>query len=1175
MTNSQSSGRSNLDRCPTCGAPRSEGVLGGLCPDCLIRHSIRPLGEPTVQDSAGPLVQSAGRPEDYELLGEIGRGGMGVVWRARHIRLNRLVALKTLRPGTRVDMRTLDRFRDEAAAAATLVHPNIVPLYEVGEWGGKPFFAMALLEGGTLADYRGKHPRPDFRRVVALVARLARAVHYAHQRGLIHGDLKPANVLLDDQGEPQLTDFGLARWVDGGNPRWIAGTPAYMAPEQVRGDVHITTAVDVYGLGALLYELLTGSPPYGNGDTEPLLRAIQESPVPSARALDPTIDLDLDAVLKRALAKAPQDRYASAAELAEDLNRWLDGELVRARSVGPVEQSLRWLRRRPTLAWMGGLLILVTTVGMLGVISQWRRAEARSEDTRQQLLRVHVLNAHQRLSEGDPLAALPWLAAALGDEPVGSERAVVYQTALGLTAAQCPLPQQSWWLPGGGTYARIAATGQRILMGNQLGWCRLVDRLGSKDIWNPIRLPSAIPSLAYHPDASLVALGQAQQCLLMTTATGAQESWSLPISGTVRHVTFSRDGRWLAAVTERSFRIWDAASRQPESPEIRLSGGREGEFSADSSQFHTTDHGGDLRVWSVPQAEPIRTLKLGSPSRLSIEPEGRWLLVTRDVERDALVLQPQSLEIQARLRHGAGIVAASFSADLERAATAGDDGRLRIWSIPGGISVVRPIATDSVCTTLAFSPDSSRVAVGTVDGRVGVWSAATGVPSGPWLRHAGRVRSLEFTPDGSQLLVASEDGLVRLWPVDSPQLPVTPLEGRTEAVWRVVQVGDPRGAIAAGPRSMIRFDSESGKARSPAMVHGAPVDKIAVSLPDGRVLSSCRDGQLRLWSGQGTLEATWPSHGDVSELSWLPSGEGFATLNRDGSVRLWPPQPPTGFTNQTKILRRPGGEGRRLGISPDGSWLAAGFDDHVVRSWSSDGTARGDWNVGGDVRALGISPDNRHAAVGTGNGWLVWCRITPVPQTQGRVAVEGSIQELRFSPSGDQLAVAVSDGTIRVYSRTRGSWETPPEVTVLRTTGETLSVQWSPDGKLLLSWGPRVAQLWHAGAGVALTGPLRQNRDLAGAGFSADGLAVSLITEDARVHRLTLPGSPSQDVDWRMYTQLLSSRRVDGSGDLVPWWPLGDTSGMPEALKWEQRWHQLQARAVSTRGRAEFKSETP
>jgi hypothetical protein len=297
------------------------------------------------------------------LLEEIARGGMGIVYRARQVSVNRPVALKMILSGQLASADDVRRFHIEAEAAANLDHPNIVPIYEVGEHQGQHYFSMKLVEGDSLA---GQVPRfvGDPRAAARVLALVARAVHHAHQRGILHRDLKPGNVLLDREGQPHVTDFGLARKIAGDTRLTqsgaVVGTPSYMAPEQAAGKKDLTTAVDVYSLGAILYELLTGQPPFrALTQLDTLLQVLEQEPQPP-RKLNPRVDRDLETICLTCLDKEPHKRYASAEALAQDLDRFLEGDPVSARALGEWELSVRWAKKHPITAALTGLMVIGT-----------------------------------------------------------------------------------------------------------------------------------------------------------------------------------------------------------------------------------------------------------------------------------------------------------------------------------------------------------------------------------------------------------------------------------------------------------------------------------------------------------------------------------------------------------------------------------------------------------------------------------------------------------------------------------------------------------------------------------------------------------------------------------------------------------------------------------------------
>jgi TolB-like protein/predicted Ser/Thr protein kinase len=320
--------------------------------------------------TAARVTKMLGKLGDYELLEEVGRGGQGVVFRARQKSLNRIVALKVIGLGQWATKAHLKRFRLEAEAAASLDHPCIVPIYEVGERDGQCYFSMKFVEGGQL-DEVVKHTPISIQQAVELIAKVARTVHYAHEHGILHRDIKPGNILLDSKGEPHLTDFGLARLVESESTVTrtleVLGTPSYMAPEQAAGNnAKLTSSTDVYGLGAVLYQLLTGHPPFAGGTTYETIKLLLETEPRPPRLWNLKVDYDLSTICLKCLEKDPQRRYLSALALAGDLERWLKHEPIQARRIGVIGRGKKWLQRNPTAA--GIAVLSVALIGAVGVI---------------------------------------------------------------------------------------------------------------------------------------------------------------------------------------------------------------------------------------------------------------------------------------------------------------------------------------------------------------------------------------------------------------------------------------------------------------------------------------------------------------------------------------------------------------------------------------------------------------------------------------------------------------------------------------------------------------------------------------------------------------------------------------------------------------------------------------
>ena len=417
--------------CHRCGAELTESAFRGLCPKCLLWEGLADAvdsgaGYKGEKPEAGgerapaasqaspatchlPLVIQFG---DYELLEEIARGGMGIVYKARQKSLDRIVALKMLLFGPQASPEFVRRFRAEATAAASLQHPNIVAVHEVGVHEGQDFFAMDYVAGPSLAQLVGRQPLPA-RRAAGYLKAIAEAIHYAHERGILHRDLKPSNILIDAQDQPRVMDFGLAKRFEGESMMTftgqVLGSPSYIPPEQAVGKRgKVSRQSDVYALGATLYHLLTGRPPFqGETATDTLQQVLNTEPL-APRLLNPHIPHDLETICLKCLEKEPARRYPTAQALAEELGRFLEGKPVQARPVGRLAKAGRWCRRNPRLASALGAALLSLLIGLIGVSWQWRRTEferARAEagelSARQNAYAAEMNLAQQALAQNN------------------------------------------------------------------------------------------------------------------------------------------------------------------------------------------------------------------------------------------------------------------------------------------------------------------------------------------------------------------------------------------------------------------------------------------------------------------------------------------------------------------------------------------------------------------------------------------------------------------------------------------------------------------------------------------------------------------------------------------------------------------------------------------------------
>jgi len=371
--------------CKRCGAALLPRAPAGLCPKCLLGQAVEAAAQsapagPAVVAPPEPVLAEASAPRfgDYELLEKIATGGMGVVCKARQLSLNRIVALKMVLGGPLASAAVQQRFLDEAQTAASLQHPNIIAIHEVGEHAGQPFFSMDYVEGRNLAELLRDGPLSP-QRAAGYAKTIAEAVAYAHQRGILHRDLKPSNVLIDQSDQLRLTDFGLAKRLTGESDLTVSGqvlgSPNFMAPEQAQGrHREVGPPSDVYSIGALLYHLLTGRPPFQAATLTEVLRQVVTIEPAAPRLLNPSLPRDLETICLKCLEKEVPRRYQTARELADELGRFLEGKPIQARPVSAAGKAWKWCRRRPALAVMGAALVLTGVLGLAAVLWEWQQA---------------------------------------------------------------------------------------------------------------------------------------------------------------------------------------------------------------------------------------------------------------------------------------------------------------------------------------------------------------------------------------------------------------------------------------------------------------------------------------------------------------------------------------------------------------------------------------------------------------------------------------------------------------------------------------------------------------------------------------------------------------------------------------------------------------------------------
>ena len=647
-----------------------------------------------VAASTQAALTAGARIHHYCLEGELGRGGMGIVFKARDERLQRAVALKLLLGQEFASPDQLHRFRAEAAILAQLQHPNIVQVFEIGDHDGAPFFAMEFVTGKTLQHKVREHPL-DPGEAARLVDLLARAMHTVHQRGIIHRDLKPSNVLLSDEQVPKITDFGLARHgqsevtADGA----IMGTPSYMAPEQALGQIErIGPPADVYALGAILFELLTGRAPFRGASIPATLQQVVHLDPPSPRSLQPGIPRDLETICLKALQKDPAKRFASAQELADDLQRFLHGEPIRARPVGRIESLGKWARREKRVAALSALALLATVVGFVGIFYMYLAERRARVDTEEQLYFNHIFKADTHLFKGK----ISWAEDVL---------------------AGCPESLRDW------------------------EWYHLQHRC-KQGIDEKIEMPAGVISLAAHPNLSSVAVGRRTGMIAVVDDGRIARPPFLGHLGNVNWIGFSPDGNEFFSGGEDS-RIhgWKLANGE----KIKTFSDHLGPISCfafhpqkpwiASTAFDGPD-AGEVFIWDRETGERIHTLRKHQRvvTGLAFHPEGK-LLASASHDKTITLWDCQTGAVVRVLEHQHPISCVAFSPDgscLASSATPSvgfrpkDDENI-IWNTATGAPLHRMRGHEGRPFTLAFTPGGKRRATAGFDGQAKLWDVKTGL----------------------------------------------------------------------------------------------------------------------------------------------------------------------------------------------------------------------------------------------------------------------------------------------------------------------------------------------------------------------------------------------------------------------------------------------------------------
>ena len=1125
-------------------------------------------GSPSPSTVSPPIY----RPKilgDFVICREIGRGGMGIVYEAEQVSLgHRRVALKVLPAAVALDDRSKRRFEIEARAAGGLQHPHIVPVHAMGQHDGVPYYVMSYIEGATLASVVGAirlhrdgersladletsrstedlardllsnrfggdsarigiEPRLDFqsshyvRAVVRLGVQAAEGLDHAHKRGILHRDIKPANLMLDHQGELWITDFGLARIIGESSVTMtgdLPGTLRYMSPEQALGKKRIVDQrSDIYSLGATLYELLTLEPAVGGQERWEILAWFErQEPLP-LRPLNPAIPKDLSRVILKAMSREVSARYATAHDLGQDLNRFLEGRKVEARRANIWTQTYWWVRRNPIVASLLTVVFTLLVVGLIGMTMLWRIANNEAERANVEANRANLtaraesvrrIDAQTEIAQRDFDRGLElaqrgeadhgalWMAEGLAKAP--PERPEVSPTArMNLTSWLGEVPRLKVVLDHQArvTRAFFLRDGRAVLSATDDGNVQIWDTATGHPIGPPMNHGAPVVTVASAPDQRRILIGGVdRKVLVRDSTTGRTIGQPIYHDGTGLTAAFALDGQLVITHSQdHSVRLWDASTGSALAQPSGLGEVSCVDLSADGRYLLTGGTDGMARIWNLASAVETGTRfqHASTVTKLRFSPDGR-LIATRAKDGafrlwDASNGQP----IGPILDRDVSNAAIMFSPDSKVVLNIHSGGTASLLSTSSGSRVGVALSHGKDISIAGFSPDGRYLITGSMDHTARIWDAATGRPVGSALRHQLPVKDVAFSPSGRLVLTASDDSTVKLWEIDeigtapsTPDLGNRPVaEARTLTIPRPgipfnVAVFSPdrtRVLVGSATTGVARLiETERGQPIGPPMVHRWSKVRAVAFSPDGRRIAT----------------SSHPGSGDESE--------GVNTTCQVWDVETAKPDTPI-FPHRNYVSA--------LAFSPDGKVLAAGDYGGEVKLWNvSNGTnPRPVFRAGSIVHCVAFSPEGRLLAAGTDEPVqkvVIWDLETGKIRDQP-IRFKMSVNQLAFSPDGRRLAIGSDDTTARIV-----------DIASNRIVGQPLGhadyvrgIAFSPDGRFLLTvnsgWSETsYARLWDAFKGEAAS-PAMVHSGTAESGslaFSPDGTYFVVGCDDGSVH---------------------------------------------------------------------------
>jgi WD40 repeat protein/serine/threonine protein kinase len=1010
----------------------------------------------------------------YRVLELLGHGGMGSVWLAERADglFSRKVALKLVHPALKSRVMS-ERFAREREILASLNHPNIARLLDAGSTAdGQSYLALDYVAGTPITTYCDAQ-RLSIHERLQLFGQVLRAVQYAHAHLVIHRDLKPANILVTDERQVQLLDFGIAKLLTEGEAKETeltqlggrALTPDYAAPEQIAG-APVTTAADVYALGVMLYELLAGQRPYKlkrdsrgaleeailEADPAPPSRIELSESAAAARAapakkLASTLRGDLDTITIKALKKTPAERYATANAFGEDIERYLRGDVVLAQPDSVAYRTLKFARRH----WLGigttGILILTLAAGLAATSYEAKVASVQRDTARQAQSRLLTESAAQHLKDWDVAGAQSIILEVLRNP----------QFAEYLSPAAITVFQDS----------RAADAGLAVLAGHQGG----------------------VVSAVYSPDGSrIVTASRDKTARIWDARTGAQLAVLSGHADRVECAAYSPDGtRIVTASSDQTARIWDAVT----GAQLAVLSGHDNviycvAYSPDGRHIVTASIDKTARIWDARSGAQVAVLSghSGPVATAVYSPDGTRI-VTASADKTARIWDARTgAQLLVLSGHGERVLTAAYSPDGAHIVTASQDKTARIWDARTGLQLAALPAQGDFVFSAAYSPDGMNIVTTSGDRTARIWDARTQVQLAVLSGHSEFVESAAYSPDGAHIVTASTDNTARIW--------------------------DARGAMQLEVLSAA----------------GTPVLCAAYS-PDGtRIVTASGDNIARIWDVRtGAQLAALSGHGDtIFSVAYSPDGTRIVTASSDKTVRVWDAR--TG--GQLLVIS---GEGDRMytaAYSPDGTRIVTAAADKTARIWDAGtGTQLVVLSGHGDrVYSAAYSPDGKHIVTASADKTA---RIWDARSGAQLAVISGHgnrVSTAAYSPDGARIVTASYDKTARIWDARTGA-----QLAVLSGHNDTLeSAAYSPDGtRIVTASFDKTARIWDAETGTQLAVLFGHGDSVESAGYSPDGTRIVTASDDqtTRVWEARVPATLDAQIAWSAAAQIDALSDVD------------------------------------------------